>query len=286
MGEFLAILAVVAASAVLVWGLHRFRMRRAIESRLFEGRARAEELAALPTGFRWTGPRWRLFFSALVGAAGGLVVFHFIGWGVPFALAFGVLFCISSLLLLSFFTGMTAIKEQTQLADAIDLMVGSLQAGAGLLDALQSAEMETTAPLKRHLEVLLVRIRIGESPVDACRTLARRAEEESFRLFYSTLATQWESGGSVAPVLSDVGRFVRDHLETLRRVRGQMAEVRLSVLGVLTLTYLLGLVIWKAYPDRLEGFLTTDLGQGLASIALSLQALGAYWIYRLSKIRY
>jgi Flp pilus assembly protein TadB len=273
---------IAAALAVVCWLALRIRRERAVRERLFG----EEEQPPAPIRARRRSRALPLLFVTAVGVAAGLVVLHVIGWGTPFAVAFGFLFGISTLLVLSFFSGMRSVKLQTQLADAIDLMVGSLQAGAGLMDAILSAQQESRNPLRRRLDNLLVRIRIGENPGDVCRALGNAAEQESFRLFYSTLSVQWQSGGSVAPVLSDVGRFVRDHLETLRRVRGQMAEVRLSVLGVLALTYLLGLVIWRAHPERLEGFLSLELGQGLAAFALGLQALGVFWIYRLSKIRY
>ena len=87
-------------------------------------------------------------------------------------------------------------------------------------------------------------------------------------------------------MLSDVGRFVRDQLEITRRIRGQTAEVRLSVLGILGLTGLIALLMWQAYPDRVAGFLSTELGRGAAAATVAMQALGVSWIYRTSQIRY
>ena len=131
-----------------------------------------------------------------------------------------------------------------------------------------------------------MRVRVGDRPSRVCRDLARASELESFRLFFSALAVQWESGGSLAPVLSDVGRFVRDQLEIVRRVRGQTAEVRLSVLGILGLTGLIALLMWQAYPSRVVGFVSTELGRGAVAASVGMQALGVLWIYRTSRIRY
>jgi Flp pilus assembly protein TadB len=280
--EAVAVLIAVGMVGLFLWAVRRTRDRREIQDRLFgdvpgrlppiRRRSRARETVAV--------------LSLAVGIGAGLITCEVLGWGMAFALAFGILCGVLVLLGAGFFTGRRSVRLQAQLADAIDMMVGSLQAGAGLLEALQSAGREARRPLRRYFEALLVRIQIGENPVTACQMLAAAATLEPFRLFYSTLAVQWESGGSVAPVLSDVGHFARDHLDTLRRVRAQMAEVRVSVLGVLGLTYVIGLVMWRAYPERMEGFLSLEVGRAAAAFALALQALGTFWIYRMSRIRY
>jgi Flp pilus assembly protein TadB len=280
--EAVAFLIAVVVLGLFVFALRAMRARREIQDRLFG------DLPNRPPPLRRRAPvRGIVAILALAGgAAAGLLTHEVLGWGLAFALAVAVLCGVSVLLMAGLFTGRRAVKLQSQLADAIDMMVGSLQAGAGLLEAVQSAGREARRPIRRHIDALLVRIQVGESPVAACQMLAVASTLEPFRLFYSTLAVQWESGGSVAPVLSDVGRFVRDHLDTLRRVRAQMSEVRVSVLGVLALTYVIGLVMWRAYPERMEGFLQLEAGRVAAAFALALQALGAFWIYRLSRIRY
>lgn len=49
------------------------------------------------------------------------------------------------------------LRLETQLSDAIDLMVAALQAGAAVNAALENAARETRAPLKPYLEELLGR---------------------------------------------------------------------------------------------------------------------------------
>ena len=58
-----------------------------------------------------------------------------------------------------------------QLADAIDLMVASLRAGASVLNSLEAALDETRAPLRPQLEEVLGRIRYGDDPAAVFRGL-------------------------------------------------------------------------------------------------------------------
>ena len=109
---------------------------------------------------------------------------------------------------------------------------------------------------------------------------------ESFRLFYYALGVQWEGGGSLAPTLATTARFIRDRVELGRRVRAQTTEARFSVLAILGLTYFLAALMWNMDPTRVEGFLATTIGQNLAAFAVFLQALGAWWISRMSRIKY
>ena len=58
------------------------------------------------------------------------------------------------------------------------------------------------------------------------------------------------------------------------------------MLFVGVLTYIIGALVWKSNPPRMEEFLSTRLGLVLVSFAVVLQAIGAFWITRLSRIRF
>jgi uncharacterized membrane protein (UPF0127 family) len=121
---------------------------------------------------------------------------------------------------------------EVQLADAIDLMTGALQAGGGVTSALENAIAETRRPLRPQLEDVLGRIRFGDDPQAVLRSLAARVPLETFRLFASVLSVHWEIGGSLAPTLATVGRQVRDRIELSRRLRSLTVQSRASTIAV------------------------------------------------------
>lgn len=177
-------------------------------------------------------------------------------------------------------------RIEEQLSDAIDLMVAALRAGAGAMGALENATSEARRPLRPQLEELLNRIRYGEDPQHALKALETRVPLETFRLFASALSVHWETGGSLAPTLSIVGRVIRDRIEVSRRIRALTNQARASTVAVLLVTYFIALIIWRSDPQRMEMFLATSMGQGLVAGAIILQGVGMVWTAALSRLRY
>lgn len=175
---------------------------------------------------------------------------------------------------------------ETQLAAAIDLMVSSIRAGAGLLAAFESTLEEAEQPLRRYFQDVAGRIRLGDDPRAAVSDLQSRVPLETFQLFATSLAIHWEVGGSLATTLSTVGRTIRDRIELSRRVRAQGVESHASVAVVMTITYILALLMWKTNPDRLEAFVRTGIGTTLVAAAIGMQAVGLVWMSRLSRSKF
>jgi tight adherence protein B len=176
-------------------------------------------------------------------------------------------------------------KVEVQLADAIDLMVGALRAGAGMLNALESAMRESRAPLKQQLDEMSGRIRFGDDPQTVFRSLTQRVPLETFLLFSSALSVNWEVGGSLASTLATVGRTIRDRIEISRRVRSMTTQVRVSIISVLGVTYFIAGVMWFNDPPRMQAFLQTNIGSFFVAAAILLQALGIVWASILSRSR-
>ena len=139
---------------------------------------------------------------------------------------------------------------------------------------------------KRQLERLTGQIRLGDEPRAVFHDFATRVPVETVRLFALALSVHWEVGGNLVPTLSTIARTIRDRVETGRRVGTQSAQARLSLIGVLVITYGLGVVLWQADPARMEEFVGTTVGGVLIALAMLLQLVGIGWMVRLSRIRY
>ena len=209
-------------------------------------------------------------------------------WGVrlPFVLASSMILGVLGTLVETTRFERRRSKIETQLSDTIDLMIGSLRAGAGLSEALDTATDEADSPLKHQLEIMTGKIRLGQDPQRALRLLAERVPLESFRLFTLTLSVQWEVGGSLAPTLASVGKTIRDRIELTRRIQSQATQARVSVISVLAISYFVGLLMWRADPDRMENFLATSFGANAVGGSMALQAVGLIWMFKMSQIEH
>jgi tight adherence protein B len=225
---------------------------------------------AFPPRYRW------LVLLAGVGIGGSLGLAGVPG---PFALAASFIGAAVADLVERLVADRRSLQIEQQLADAIDLLVGALRAGASLLRALEATLHEVEAPLGTYLEDVVGRVRLGDAPHVAMDALAARVPLETFRLFSQTLAVHWEAGGSLASTLSTVGRTIRDRIELTRRVNAQSVEAKLSSMAVLVITYGIAFFAWSANRESVEAFAGS-------AIAVVLQAVGLVWMDRLSRIRF
>ncbi len=177
-------------------------------------------------------------------------------------------------------------RIESQLADAIDLMIAAVRVGASPQAALESYLAEARPPLRPQIEDLLARIRLGDNPADAFESLARRVPLETFRLFATAMTVNLQVGGGLAETLATVGRTVRDRMEIGRRIQAVTAQARASVAVMLAVSYFIALLMWRNDPDRMLGFLGSTIGQYVVAAALVAQGLGIVWVANLVRPKF
>jgi Flp pilus assembly protein TadB len=280
MGLFDALVALASAVLLRPW---RWGERAAARERLAELPEAVEELSFDAPSHAPFARRHRLLPWLPAAALGIAVYFLFGHYALLAAAATLMAGMLGSVLEAAVYERRMLTIEQ-QLADSIDLLVASLRAGSGLLPALENAAIETRAPLRTQLAEVVGRIRLGDRPQDVFRGLVARVPLENFVLFATALSVHWDVGGSLAPTLATVGRTIRDRIELSRRVRAMTAQARLSMVVVLLVVYFIAGVMWLNDAERMETFLSTSLGMGLAAGTALMQALGILWASRISRL--
>jgi tight adherence protein B len=276
----LAILACAGGGLVLYW--RSARLRQLARDRLDAGTgphpaASRPQDQPFPQRFRWV--------ALLAGALLFVGLTLFTPLSPIFTTTFGVVVIMLGLRLEAQWADRRRLLMESQLANALDLMISTLQAGASVTAALETATLEARPPLRNQLDDVLGRIRFGDEPLAVLRDLQRHVPLETFRLFGSAMAVHWEVGGSLAPVLAAVGRAVRDRIELARRIHAMTTQARLTIGAVLATTYFVGLAVWRNDPARMESFLRTRTGQYLVAGMVVLQALGIAWASVLTRMK-
>ena len=241
--------------------------------------------SARPTSARRLTRRW-IWVPWVVGVGVALTVWWVTGWPIQYILA--ILAVVSLLLsqMESLFHARQVAKLERQLADAIDIMVGAVSAGAAIGPAIESATAETERPLKPYLQEISGRIRLGDEPVAVFRSLADRVPLETFLLFTSSLAVHYEVGGRLAPTLSTVGRTIRDRIEVTRRIQSNIAQSQFSTFAIIGLIYLIAVIVWRNGPEPMREFVTSSVGSWFVAGSIILQAVGIFWMNLISKPRF
>lgn len=229
---------------------------------------------------RWIWVPWT------IGSLLAIIVWLAVRWPVQYILAIGVVVSLLLNQLESFLHTRHIAKLERQLADAIDIMVGAVSAGAALGPAMEAAMLETDRPLKPYLQEISGRIRLGDDPASVFRSLADRVPLETFLLFSSSLAVHFEVGGRLAPTLATVGRTIRDRIEITRRIQSNIAQSQFSTFAILGLVYLIAVIVWRNGPEPMVEFVMSTVGSWFIAGSIMMQAVGIAWMNFISKPRF
>ena len=274
-----------ALIALVAVGWRSVRRREIAWQRLAEVNQTRAEGERVPVGVRrlhrrWTWAPWGL---ALIVAGVTALVSRF---SMPYVVALGVMVGFLASQLESFLAARHAATLEGQLADAIDIMIGAVDAGAGVGAAIDAAITECRAPLRPYLEEVKGRIQLGDEPAEVFRSLAQRVPLESFLLFTSALAVHWEVGGKLSSTLTTVGRTIRDRIDVARRIRSNTAQSQFSTLAIIGLTYFIAVIVWRNGPEQMEEFVRSSVGSWFVAGSVVLQAVGIVWMNLISKPRF
>jgi tight adherence protein C len=136
-----------------------------------------------------------------------------------------------------------AHRIRLSLADALDLMVVSVEAGLGLDQALSrvGAELEFAYPeLSDELRLINLELRAGKPRAEALRNLADRTGVDDLSALVTMLIQTDKFGTSVAQSL----RVYSETLRTKRRQRAEEAAAKTGVKMVFPLVFCIFPAIW------------------------------------------
>ena len=224
--------------------------------------------------------RWAAWAIGLIG----FLLLAFV-WSCPLniSVAIGLVVTILALEFDAWVYEWKISRIESQLADAIDVLVASVGAGSSLQGSLGQAAEFSPMPLRRELSEMVARLRLGDAPVDVFNLLSQRVPSETFRLLSTTLAVNWESGGGLAQTLAGIGQTIRDRGVIARQIRTLSTQGQLTSATVLAVIWFMAAMMWQADPPRFEGFLLSSLGSWLITISLALQGFGVALVSRISR---
>ncbi|PQO38045.1 type II secretion system F family protein [Blastopirellula marina] len=284
MGTVLLIV-VLGGLALVAYRMHQVQLRALALDR-FQVIEVEELLATAP---RQQTPRQRpvirryMWLPWFLGGVVGLIAWFFIGFSVIISSTLGLIVALLLVIVEVWNAQRQAARLEEQLAEAIDLMIGTLGAGAGLSTALSVVIEELRDPLRGQFQEILGRINYGDDARQVFAQLAARIPLDTYLLFASALSVHWEVGGNLTPTLSAVGRTIRDRLEIARRIRSNSNQSDISTVAIIGLTYFIALVMWRNSPAQMTAFVTSPTGEFFVAGSMLLQAVGIVWMNWMSR---
>jgi len=177
-------------------------------------------------------------------------------------------------------------RLEEQFPEAVDLIARTLRAGHAFTTGLRMAADDLPEPVATEFRVLHDQQNYGLPISDGLRAFADRVPIIDARFFVTAVLTQREAGGNLAEVLDNLGEVIRERFKIKRQLRVISAHGRLTgaVLGALPPS--LGLFLLIRMPDHFTILLEDPAGIRMIMVAVFLQILGAFMIYRITKVEY
>lgn len=202
-------------------------------------------------------------------------------FGVPF-FVLGALFPIIGIpLTLKILTGRRRKAFITQLGDTIQLMTGSLTAGYGLGQTIDSVAREAESPTSEEFARVVMETRLGRSLEDALDAMSLRIQAPDFDWVVDAIKIQSSVGGDLAEILEQVGETIRARTRIKRQVDALTAEGKISALVLFCLPFGLGFFIFSSNPSYIEPLYTTGVGYVMMGAIAFMLTVGGLWLRKL-----
>lgn len=172
-----------------------------------------------------------------------------------------------------------------QLPDTLQLLAASLQAGYGLLQAIDTVTKESDPPTSAEFSRVLTEARLGMPLEDALESMADRVGSDDFRWAVLAINIQRQVGGNLATLLETVANTIRERDELRRHVKVLSAEGRLSALVLSILPFALAGYMAVVNPGYVAALLSSGFGRLMVFGALGAMSVGIAWMRRLVKVQ-
>lgn len=175
-------------------------------------------------------------------------------------------------------------KISEQLPEAIDTIVRCLRTGYAMATAFEIVANEAPPPISTEFAKIREENKLGISLKDSMENLLRRCNNVDIKLFVTSVLIQWEIGGNLTEILSNLSYTIRERFKLRGHIKALTGEGRLSglVLGLLPLV--VGGLIYYLNPEYFEPLLVTPLGKAFMVSAVVLVLLGALAIKKIVTI--
>lgn len=175
-------------------------------------------------------------------------------------------------------------KISLLLPEALDTIVRGLQAGYALATAFELVASESAPPISTEFAKIREENKLGVSLKDSMENLLRRCDNVDIKLFVTSVLIQWEVGGNLTEILSNLSYTIRERFKLRGHIKALTGEGRLSGLVLGLLPGVVGLLIYYLNPGYFEPLFVTPLGKSLLASAVGLVLIGGLMIKKIVTI--
>lgn len=175
-------------------------------------------------------------------------------------------------------------KFESQLAEAIDMVVNAMRAGYSFQAAMELVGQEMPDPIGTEFGQFHDEQRVGIDVKTALLRFQERVGSTDLKLFVTAVLIQRDTGGNLGEVLGNISHVIRERFRIQGELKTLTSNVRLSgtILGILPIA-LVGLIT-LVNPTFIGPLFKERTGHILLAIAAALQLLGFLLMRKLARI--
>jgi tight adherence protein B len=172
------------------------------------------------------------------------------------------------------------------LAEMLDLLVGSLRAGQGLVQAIESASNEQPEPMRSELRRIVAQVNMGVGINDAMESLTTRFDSRDVDLLAAAIAINRETGGNLTEVLERLAKTVRQRREIRAEAKSLTAAPRATSYIMVVLPFIITGYTVAMSPIYREQLLHNPVGRMILIGSIIWSFIGFFISQKLSKAEY
>ena len=232
-------------------------------------------------GAKWTVGEYVLS-SALLGA---LALVAAQGLGPLIALVAGAMGLMLPTVVLQRLAARRLKKFESQLPDAIDMIVNAMRAGFSFQAAMKFVGEEVPAPLGEEFTRFYEEQRLGVDVRNALLDLQERVGSLDIKMFVTSLLIQRETGGNLSEIFNGLATIIRDRAVLREQVATLTAEPRFTgyVLSLMPVIAFFALM-WLNRPMMIP-LLETDSGRLILLYAAGSIGVGYVVMRKIANIQ-
>jgi tight adherence protein B len=200
------------------------------------------------SGLVYDPKRWVLSVCgmAVAGAALGFFATHH-----PIGVIAGAVLgsTAAPIIFLKTVAGRRETKLVTQLPNALEIVVRSLEAGHPVPTAIALVGREMPDPIGSEFGMAADEIAFGSTLEQAVSRIADRCRQVDVDLFAATVRLQERSGGNLVGLLKMNARTVRERSKMRLKIKAASSEARVSAMILTAAPFCVGLMLQLLKPD-------------------------------------
>ena len=173
----------------------------------------------------------------------------------------------------------------TQLVDALMNVSNALRSGFSLPQAFELIQREMEKPISQEFRLLNQETRVGVPLETALEHMLDRMPNEDLDLVVTAILVSQEVGGSLAEVMDNIARTIRERHQIEGKIRALTSQGRMQAVILALVPIVLGVAINWLNPGLFAPMLNTWIGWGLFGVIGVLEVLGLLVVRKIVMIQ-